>query len=106
MEPSAPQTLQATAGTLKVTLNWQAPISDGNSPITNYRIYRGTTSGGETYLTEVGNVLSYTDLSVVATVPYYYKVSAKNAVGEGVKSNESTATPTRSWGGGKQKLPE
>ena len=30
--------------------------SDGGSPITGYKVYRGTSSGGETLLTTLGNV--------------------------------------------------
>src|SRR2546427_13206907 len=52
--PSAPQNLQATAGTGNVTLSWQAPSNNGGSPITNYKIYRSISSGTETLLTTVG----------------------------------------------------
>ncbi|MGC9014780.1 MAG: fibronectin type III domain-containing protein, partial [Thermoproteota archaeon] len=92
--PGAPQNLRATAGDKKVTLNWEPPSNNGYSAITNYKIYRGTSPGGETYLTTVGNVTSYEDTSVTNGVTYYYKISAVNSVGEGPMSNEVSATPT------------
>src|SRR5216117_2453864 len=92
--PSAPQNLAATGGNAQVTLTWQAPASNGGSPITNYKIYRGTTSGGETLVATIGNQLSYSDGGLTNGVTYYYQVSAVNNVGEGPKSNEASATPT------------
>jgi len=92
--PGAPQGLVATAGDATVTLTWSAPSSNGGSPITNYRIYRGTSSNGETLLATIGNVLTYTDTAVTNGVTYYYQVSAVNNVGEGLRSNEASATPT------------
>src|SRR6059058_141046 len=92
--PGAPQGLGATAGDATVTLTWSAPNSNGGSPITNYRIYRGTSSNGETLKATIGNVLTYTDTSVTNGVTYYYQVSALNNVGEGPRSNEASATPT------------
>ncbi|MDO8429737.1 MAG: fibronectin type III domain-containing protein, partial [bacterium] len=89
--PNAPRDLTATGGTGQIILNWQAPSSDGGSAITNYKIYRGTTSGGETLLTTVGNVLTYSDTSVSGGTTYYYKVSAVNGIGEGVQSNEANS---------------
>src|SRR5216117_2763283 len=91
--PSAPQNLAATGGNAQVTLTWQAPASDGGSPITNYKIYRGLAPSTETLLTTVGNVLTYTDSAVTNGVTYYYQVSAVNSPGEGAKSNEASATP-------------
>jgi hypothetical protein len=92
--PSAPQNLQTTGGDSQVMLNWSTPRTDGGSPITNYKIYRGTTSGGETLLATVGNVLTYTDTSVANGQTYYYKVSTVNAIGESDNSSEVYATPT------------
>src|SRR5947208_1241415 len=92
--PSAPQNLAATGGNAQVTLTWQAPASNGGSPITNYKIYRGTTSGGETLVATIGNQLSYSDGGLTNGVTYYYKVSAVNNAGEGPQSNEASATPT------------
>ena len=92
--PSAPQNLAATGSNAQVGLTWQAPASNGGSPITNYRIYRGTSSNGETLKATIGNVLTYTDTSVTNGVTYYYQVSAVNGAGEGPRSNEASATPS------------
>jgi len=91
--PGPPQAESATGGNGTVDLAWSAPTSDGGSPITNYEIYRGTTSGGETKAAEVGNVLAYPDVGLANGTTYYYRISARNAVGEGSLSNEVSATP-------------
>ena len=44
--PGSPtQLVAATAATRGVTLTWRAPAYQGNSPITSYRIYRGSQVG-------------------------------------------------------------
>src|SRR2546423_4796553 len=85
--PSAPRNLAATGGNAQVTLNWQAPSSDGGSPITNYKIYRGLVPGGDSLLTTVRNVLTYTDAAATYGIPYYYQVTALHSPREGAKSN-------------------
>src|SRR5256885_15325004 len=92
--PGAPQGLVAAPGDATVSLLWFPPASDGGSPITNYKIYRGTSSGGETLHATIGNELSYSDTGLTNGVTYYYEVSAVNAVGEGPRSIEASATPT------------
>src|SRR5438552_2078893 len=94
--PGAPQGLTVTAGDATVSLSWSPPSSDGRSPITNYKIYRGTVSNGESLLQTIGNTLSYTDDSVTNRQTYFYKVSAVNSVGDGPLSNEASATPISS----------
>ena len=91
--PGAPQSLTATAGDAAVVLTWSPPSSDGGSPITNYKVYRGTSHNGETFLADAGPVLAYTDTSVTNGQTYYYEVTAENSVGEGPRSNEVSATP-------------
>ena len=91
--PSEPWNLRAVAGDTTVTLTWSAPLYDGGSLIANYRIFRGTSSGGEAFLVELGNVLTYTDTGRTNGQAYYYQVSARNAVGEGPRSSEASATP-------------
>src|SRR5439155_755288 len=90
--PSAPQNLQATAGTGNVTLSWQAPSDNGGSPITNYKIYRSTSTGTEGFLTTTGNVTSYTNTGLANGVTYYYKVAAVNTLRSSNLSNEASAT--------------
>jgi subtilase family serine protease len=92
-KPSAPQNLTATAGTSQVALSWSAPSTDGGSPVTSYKVYRGTSLGGETLLSGSETGTTYTDSAVTNGTPYYYKVTAVNTVGESLASNEVSATP-------------
>jgi fibronectin type 3 domain-containing protein len=87
-----PPAVTATGGNGAVHLTWNAP-ANGGSTISNYKIYKGTASGGETMLTTLGNVTSLDDTSVANGTTYYYKVSAVNGVGEGPLSSEASATP-------------
>lgn len=93
--PGAPESLTAKhkggPNSGKIQLNWVAPGSNGGAPITDYKVYRGTASNAETFLTSVGNVLTYTDTGLTKGVTYYYKVSAVNSAGEGPLSNEASA---------------
>jgi hypothetical protein len=93
--PSSPTDLTAMPGDSFVELTWNAPTSDGGSPITNYVIYRGTSSGSLVLLNQIGNVLSYNDSDVTNGITYFYSVSALNAIGEGPKSDTEgiPATP-------------
>jgi parallel beta-helix repeat protein len=92
--PSEPQKPLATAGNGLIDLTWNAPQFDGNSSITNYRVYRGTVPGGESFLVEIGNVTTHTDNGLTNGQIYYYKISAVNGIGEGPLSEETFATPT------------
>ena len=90
--PFAPQALIASAGELSVYLSWSTPSSDGGSPITGYRVYRGTSSGEYTVLF-INSDTNYNDTSVHGDVTYYYVVTAINSIGESTSSNEVTTTP-------------
>lgn len=89
--PSHPENLSAIGGYREVALVWNPPFTDGGSPVTNYRVYRGTTPGGETFLLELGNVTDFLDVGLADGQEYFYQVSAVNIVGEGAKSNEANA---------------
>jgi len=95
--PSSPLDLRARAEFRRIELEWRPPRYDGGSPITNYSIYRGYAPGTETFLAEIGNVTMYVDTGLEMGKTYYYQVAARNAVGEGPRSNEVRATVPVSW---------
>jgi hypothetical protein len=90
--PGAPTALGTIDGDATVSLAWTAPVSTGGTAITSYKLYRGTTTGVLTLVKSVGTT-STTDASLTNGTTYFYAVSAVNAVGEGVKSVETTAKP-------------
>ncbi|MEK3913484.1 cohesin domain-containing protein [Paenibacillus sp. FSL H7-0331] len=92
--PAAPTTpiLTAQSGNAQNTLTWTA-----SSGATSYDVKRSTTPTGP-YTTITSSVYSnvystYTDTSVVNGTTYYYVVSASNAGGSSVNSNEVSLTP-------------
>jgi parallel beta-helix repeat protein len=92
ISPSEPRNLAAFPGYRNVTLSWDPPSNNGGSAVTNYTIYRGTASGGETHLATIGNMLNYFDPMLSDGQQYYYKVSASNIAGEGAMSSETSVT--------------
>ena len=92
-QPSGPRNLVSTPGAAQVVLTWDTPISDGGAPVTGYAVYRATNPGGATFLTTLGDVVTYADAVVTNGVTYYYQVAALNIAGEGPRSNEVSATP-------------
>ena len=91
--PSEPEGLVATPSNGRVLLTWSAPTNNGGAAITNYTIYRGTSSGGETLLAIIADLLSYTDTDCTNGQTYYYRVGSVNSVGEGPLSEEASARP-------------
>ena len=90
--PSAPRNLVTIEGENFVELKWFSPETDGGSPIQEYRIYRGITSGeyNVIFITETN---SYNDTLVLGNITYFYVVTAVNSLGEGNASVEIAATP-------------
>ena len=83
-----PQNLTLTQTLNQVLLTWIAPQSDGNSPITAYKIYMGYNSGQETLLEYVtGTTFNFTYMLTTAAT-YYFEVTAVNSICEGPVSNE------------------
>ena len=89
--PTAPQSLAATGGIKSIAVTWTAPSGTGGSAILGYRIYRGNAMGAETWLVDVGPVLSYNDTGLLNNSTCYYKVQARNANGYGPNSTEISA---------------
>ena len=70
-----------------ITMTWTA--SPG---ATSYRVYRGTTSGGEGNTPiATTSALSYTDPNLSSTPIYFYQVSAVNAAGESARTAEDAS---------------
>jgi len=86
--PGAPNVTATMNESSIVTLTWPKP-DDSGSPITGYKIYRGTSSGGETFLANTGTKEVYIDTATVAGTTYYYRVTAVNGQGEGPYCGES-----------------
>ena len=98
--PSAPQNLavspQMNGDTHEQKLTWSNPSSEGASSISNFKVYRGTSSGftanSGSLVTTLGDVFTYTDSGLNGRTAYYYIVSAVNTQGEGTKTSEVSAT--------------
>jgi hypothetical protein len=89
--PGPPSLTARRSGSRGVQLTWTVPPSNG-SPIAAYWIYRSPTPGTETLLIQrSATSTNYSDTNTVRGVTYYYKVTAVNGVGEGPRSNESSA---------------
>jgi PKD repeat protein len=96
--PGAPTNVTASAGSGEIILHWEAPASDGGHAVTAYEVFRGTSSGTETFVTSgacsnLGAVLTCTDAGLTNGVTYYYYVIAANPIGTGPQSNEASAKP-------------
>ena len=94
--PSAPLSLTATPANNQVALTWTTPASNGGSPLTGYKVYRGTASGTHALLATTANGANttFTDRTALNNVTYYYVVRAVNAAGDGAASNEASAKPS------------
>ncbi len=90
--PGPPTSVNATPSAGQVSVTWLPPTSDGGSPVTSYNVYEGTTSGGETFLANTSST-SYLATGLTNGTKYYFEVTAVNAVGEGTRSAEVSATP-------------
>lgn len=87
--PAPPSDLSAKAGNERVILTWAGSMS-----ATEYNVFRGTTSGGESATPIVQlSATSYTNTGLTNGKTYYYVVRAVNAAGTSKASNQASATP-------------
>jgi RHS repeat-associated protein len=85
----AAPTLQATASTTSVVLNWSTVAG-----ATSYDIFKCLSAGGTyTVLDTSVTPLTFTDTAVTGGTTYYYVVEAVNGKGNGYSSNVASATP-------------
>ena len=82
-----PTNLTAATQGKHISLSWQ-----GSGSGVTYRLYRGTTSGGESLYASGLTSTSANDMSVSKGVTYYYYVTAVTGGGsESAPSNEASA---------------
>jgi fibronectin type 3 domain-containing protein len=87
--PAAPTLVSATRGDGQVALSWNAPSTDGGSPVTGYTAT--ASPGGATCATN--GATSCTVIGLTNGTAYSFTVTATNAVGTGPPSNALNATP-------------
>ena len=93
VEPPSAPTLTATRGNGSVRLNWTAPTDDGGASVTNYQVFRGTSSGSLAQVATLGNVLTWNNTGLTNGTTYWFQVAAVNSAGPGDLSSEVSATP-------------
>ena len=95
--PGAPTGLTAEPGDGQVRLQWTAPISDGGNPINSYEYQQKTSSTPfGSWINISGsnaNTTEHTVTGLTNGTNYTFRVRAKNPMGEGLPSNEASATP-------------
>jgi len=89
--PDAPTDLVATAGSLSVSLTWDA---SANCPYCTYNVYYGTVSSPTTLFGNVGTATSATITGLISGTEYYFMVVPINDAGSGTASSIANATPT------------
>ena len=96
--PNAPTGLTAIAsGTSTINLSWTAPVDNGGSVITGYKIEISTDSGA-TWNDQVADTASttttYEHTGLAASTTHHYRVSAINSIGTGTTPSDVVDTTT------------
>lgn len=95
IKPGAPTNINIFNSNGSVTISWDAPVFNGNAPITQYRVYRSFVSNGVRYTagTTIGDNRIFTDAGLVNGSIYYYHITAFNFLFEGPESYETSGAP-------------
>lgn len=92
--PDAPRDLQVMGGDGIATLLWQAPASDGGSPVTGYRLYRGATATDLSPAADLpATPLQHRDTGLANRQVYFYALAAISANGEGPRTAPLQVVP-------------
>jgi hypothetical protein len=91
--PNMPANATISSGDGFVLLEWDTPIQNIESPITNYLIYKGTSKNEVTLYETIGKLNEFRDTNLTNGVTYYYKLSAWNSIGESESTLILQSTP-------------
>ena len=96
-KPGMPTDLTAAPGAdSQMALTWLAPTDPGTQSVTGYRIERSADVMPRSWTEVVANTgntdLTWTDSGLDAATTYHYRVSARNAVGVGLPTGETSGT--------------
>jgi len=91
-EPAAPTNVRATAGYGTATVQWEAPVQDGGSPIITYTV---TSHPGGLKVTTDGTTPWVVFPGLTNYTTYTFTITATNSVGSSAASDASgSVTPT------------
>ena len=95
--PAAPTALTAGPGAdSQMQLGWTAPADRGSQPITGYRIERSRDTDPRAWTDAVvditGTATTWSDSDLTGGTTYHYRVRARNDVGLGDPSEETSGT--------------
>ena len=95
--PAAPTALRAAPGPdSQMQLAWTAPADAGTQPITGYRIERSADVDPRVWTDAAadtgGTATTWSDRGLAAATTHHYRVSARNSVGVGAPSEETSGT--------------
>ena len=96
-EPGVPTALSAAPGAdSRMQLSWTAPADGGTQPITGYRIERSADVDPRVWTEAAADTAStattWSDSGLAAATTHHYRVSARNSVGVGAPSEETSGT--------------
>ena len=92
--PKAPDSLTVSFRNGKIYLSWNKPTDNGGFPILYYNIYRSIGSPDNYFIYDFSYSKIYIDEDVEIGKTYYYKVTARNKIGESNYSEPASITPT------------
>jgi chitodextrinase len=92
--PAAPHHLTAAPKSRSVTLNWQAPRSNGGAAIADYVVQRSRDRTVWSTLDDgVSTARRFTVTGLINGTRYWFRIAARNPVGTGAWSRPVNAAP-------------
>lgn len=97
-KPSSPRGVAATPGDSQATITWEAPISDGGSPIVDYQVeYRDTGQADNPWIPAQDGDATASPVAIPGLINgtrYAFRVAAVTATSTGAFSRPVIATPS------------